>query len=122
MNNARTYDTLRAKLERFLSPEIGTCGRCLRPWRVPVYRYMGNNAWQQLNRLRFAGFVGVDGHTTNINDHSGCFPLCEGCWKRLSPEERLPYYEALVADWGRQGSEISDEKIVAIREAVLKGS
>lgn len=28
-----------------------------------------------------------------------CFPLCEGCWSSLTPEERLPFYDQLVDIW-----------------------
>lgn len=29
----------------------------------------------------------------------GCFPLCEECWERLTPEERWPFYDGLVDKW-----------------------
>lgn len=37
----------------------------------------------------------VDGHHTFLNEHSGVFPLCEGCWKTLSVEHRIPFYRKL---------------------------
>lgn len=30
---------------------------------------------------------------------SAVFPLCAQCWGDLTPEERLPFYDALVDDW-----------------------
>jgi hypothetical protein len=32
----------------------------------------------------------------------GCSPLCEDCWRELSPDERLPYYKALYDLWESQ--------------------
>lgn len=42
-------------------------------------------------------------HITTFNTSesgaSGCFPLCEECWRQLTPEERLPYYVRLMHRW-----------------------
>jgi hypothetical protein len=103
--------TLRAIIERFLSPHLGYCYRCNRPWRTNAHRYVGNNTWQQLNRDRFYGLIGVRSHTTYYSDAadavtrsgSGCFPLCENCWSALTPPERLPYYEQLLVSWEKYG-------------------
>lgn len=36
----------------------------------------------------------------NSSTMSACFPLCEECWQRLgTPENRWPYYEAMVNEW-----------------------
>lgn len=97
---APMYDSLRARLERFLAPSYGYCYRCGRPW----------------NR--------VEGHLTNYKKGSGCFPLCEGCWSKLHPVERLPYYDALINEWIRQlPSEVVeyDRKRNLIRQAVIAG-
>jgi len=40
-----------------------------------------------------------------ITKGSGCFALCEECWNELTPEERIPYYEQLIADWELKGAE-----------------
>jgi len=50
---------------------FGRCGRCNRSWK-----------W-------------VKGHATNYTESSGCFPLCDSCWKALTPEQRLPFYRKL---------------------------
>lgn len=75
----------------------GTCGRCGRPW------------------------CRVDEHTTPYSMTSGCFPLCEPCWAALTPEERLPYYETLIARWNAGDHPISPETADDIRCAVLAG-
>lgn len=38
-------------------------------------------------------------HITDYSETNGCFPLCEECWSVLTPDERLPFYAELVADW-----------------------
>jgi len=43
-------------------------------------------------------------HSTPYEEGRACFPLCEECWSELTPDERLPYYEELVAVWGERGS------------------
>lgn len=68
-------DTNQARLERLRNPNLSTCGRCCRPWST------------------------VKGHTTEMDDHTGVFPLCESCWGCLTPEKRLPYYLDLIASW-----------------------
>ena len=41
----------------------------------------------------------VEHHNTRITEHVGMFPLCEECWRALTPEQRLPYYRALYSSW-----------------------
>lgn len=51
---------------------FGKCLRCKRPWSV------------------------CRGHDTPYNSHGGaCFPLCEECWAKITPQERWPYYVTL---------------------------
>ncbi|MEN3369987.1 MAG: hypothetical protein V7609_2130 [Verrucomicrobiota bacterium] len=50
---------------------LGECGRCLDSW-----------LWKPH-------------HTTDFTSRDGVFPLCEDCWKRLTPDERLPFYRAM---------------------------
>lgn len=115
---------MRAAIERFLSPGLSSCYRCRRPWKFPKQKRIGLRTYQQLHRDRFYGLVGVESHTTNYKDGRGCFPLCEGCWAALSPEERLPYYRQLVVEWIRQLPEERDQyeqDAPLIYEAVLAG-
>lgn len=56
----------------------GSCVRCWRPWNVVKY------------------------HVTNLrgnNDGTGIFPMCQECWKELSPEKRLIYYKIMWCGW-----------------------
>ena len=89
-------------VERLVAPQLSTCKRCGRPW----------------NR--------VEPHSTPYNDGSACFPLCEGCWKELTPESRLPYYSELYRDWrGFGGSDHNgapwDEVWGGMKQAVERG-
>jgi len=57
-------------------PSFSTCGRCRWPWAV------------------------VRLHSTHFDSNRGMFPLCEDCWTELqTPEDRMPYYDALIAEW-----------------------
>ncbi len=60
---------------RLISPRYSACGRCGTPWRVTKH------------------------HSTNVNEMGGMFPLCESCWKGLTPQDRLPYYRKLYDSW-----------------------
>ena len=63
------------------------------------------------------------GHTTYFDESRGCFPLCHDCWSRLTPEERLPYYERMVDSWLTEAvkdrNEIEQSRLL-IRKAVLE--
>lgn len=68
---------------------LGSCARCGISWK-----------WVEI-------------HTTTYGTRGwGCFPLCEGCWAGLTPEQRLPYYAGspcALRDWKE------------LKEAVLQG-
>ena len=78
---------------RIFSPSYSWCKRCRRPWSI------------------------CDGHATTYNEGSGCFPLCEPCWKELTPQTRLPYYRALWQIWTRR----DPKQWEMIKVAVLNG-
>jgi len=71
----RVQVVLARALCAILWPWYGTCLRCGMPWKF------------------------TSGHTTNYRAGDGCFPLCEDCWSRLTPAERLPYYMQLIEMW-----------------------
>lgn len=71
-------------------------------------------------------------HTTYYNLSTGCFPLCDECWLSLTPEQRLPFYAEMVADFCsgtyKGAFDKSSEQIIEyledwpqIRDAVLAG-
>lgn len=86
---------LMAKLAKPFSSGLSSCGRCNRTWNI------------------------CTGHTTQYNEYSGCFPLCEECWGELTPEQRLPYYMDLMDIWESGGRPPSVREDV--RKAVLEG-
>lgn len=83
-------------LTRLVSPSYSCCGRCRCTWRF------------------------VREHQTDYTPTAGCFPLCEWCWQRLTPQERLPYYRQLWNSWELRGS-VEDRDWNAIEQAVLVG-
>jgi hypothetical protein len=84
---------LLASHARSLSPGYSCCELCGLPWSV------------------------VTGHYTHYDENVSCFPLCDECWRILTPDERLPYYRTMFDKWG--------DKLVAkwelIRDAVFRG-
>lgn len=79
-----------------MSPGYSFCKRCATTWEF------------------------VRSHSTQYNDGSGCFPLCEMCWGELTPEERLPFYRRLYEKWLESGP-LPEETWFEIQEAVLMG-
>lgn len=100
---------MRAYLEQLVSPGLGTCSHCHRPWRVPAKRRTGRRTWQQIDRDRFWGHVGVTHHMTKWCETRSCFTLCEDCWAQLGRAQREPHYHALVDEWIRQTPSRRDE-------------
>lgn len=86
------------RLSRFISsPNFGWCYRCRTTW---LY---------------------VNEHATSYGDgSSACFPLCEKCWKELTPETRIPCYEQLFRDW-ECSQPMEPGRTDQIRAAVLAG-
>jgi hypothetical protein len=73
-------------------------------------------SYSQCKRCKTTWFF-VKPHTTWYKECYGMFPLCEKYWNELTPEQRLPYYEQLINEWGNVS--IEDQK--SIKEVVLKG-
>ena len=81
-----------------ITPHLGTCLHCKTTWRF------------------------VKPHATPFNEHEGAFPLCEKCWRELTPEQRLPFYWLLLLKWNMEdGTELSEDERDALRAAVLNG-
>jgi hypothetical protein len=85
-----------ASVLRFIAPGYSTCKRCRMPWPF------------------------VKSHTTKWNKNNGMFPLCEHCWERLSPAERLPYYRLLWQEWHEWGP-VRDPAWHDVESAVMAG-
>lgn len=79
------------------SPGWGHCYRCLRTWNA------------------------CKNHVTQYSELSGCFPLCEPCWKELTPAERLPFYLELIQSWNDSPWQQEPGTKEAIEAAVWAG-
>lgn len=79
----------------------GYCLRCAREWRdvEPHQTWFGK---------KLPGSKGT----------YGIFPLCEKCWKALTPKRRLFYYWRLFRKWDKSNP---DAQWSVIRDAVLAG-
>jgi hypothetical protein len=85
-----------AAVLRCIAPGYSACKRCKMPWAF------------------------TQGHCTKWNKNGGMFPLCEHCWERLSPSERLPYYKMLWQEWHEWGP-VRDPAWHDVEAAVMAG-
>lgn len=85
-------------IERLLHPGYGSCHRCGRSWAVVD----GHST--PYHTVEPATTHDADNFTTISYVSSSCFPLCEQCWKELTPEQRLPFYRKLIDGWMSDGS------------------
>lgn len=89
------------------APDSGCCQRCHLAWTL------------------------TEEHSTKFNETTGCFPLCERCWRELAtPINRLPYYRMLWESWERDCARnkmtreaygLTPDQWTAIEAAVLAG-
>jgi hypothetical protein len=91
-------------ITRKLFPTYSYCKRCGMSW----------------------GLSWVKPHSTDYRKGYGCFPLCEWCWERLTPGQRLPYYNMLIDIWypnpDTEEEKAAKEEITElIRAAVIAG-
>ena len=96
------------------------CNRCCMPWSHYEEWRKEINGTTHIYRFPVEGATyipkqeGVEGHGTLYTESSGCFPLCEKCWEKLTPKQRLPYYRKLWNQWGSDNDTWKDiEKAVA---------
>ena len=101
-----THDSENAKFWRGQYPTFSYCGRCGYPWPVVISH--------PTNYAAVTTDQGVE--------MSGCFPLCESCWKKLgTPEARMPYYVALYEWWDERGRGITPDEKIDLYLAVKAG-
>lgn len=68
-------------------PVYGRCYRCSIPWS------------------------NVSAHVTDYSGSSGCFPLCKHCWQSLTPKQRWPFYQELIADWEHEADKARERGV-----------
>lgn len=76
---------LASPLLRSLKPGCGCCYRCKIPWAM------------------------IESHSTPYRKGSACFPLCELCWRVLSPKARVPFYRMLYDEWEAEDERLEKE-------------
>lgn len=99
------------RISRLVSPGYGWCKRCLTTWNFVEGHttiYEQGPGFEIMGR-RFPGAS------------SGCFPLCEKCWRACTIAERLPYYRELWDTWVAQGTDKTIETWLCIAAAVREG-
>lgn len=71
-----------------IAPRFGDgCGKCGDKWEQTIGKHETPYEW-----------------TMEGTVSGGLFPLCEMCWSKLgTPEKRMPYYQALVHEWAKDG-------------------
>lgn len=111
-----TLDERKAVAEAYrkadLNLDYSTCERCGRPWCL--CQSHETEYWRASN-AELKSDIAVAA--------MGMFPLCEDCWKELSPQERLPFYRSLFDSWRGNILEqnLPYHKWELIEAAVLKG-
>lgn len=82
-------------ISQWLSPGLGFCGHCETTWNW-VWGHSTNFMTCEGDPPPPRGPKATDGKVTA---GSGMFPLCELCWREMTPAERLPYYRVLYDRW-----------------------
>lgn len=97
-----TARPIRNNILRILAPTSGTCYRCDVPWAF---------AEHHVTMIGEPKLVERDGVTT-VTVWGGIFVLCEPCWGKLTPTERLPYYREWYDKYGEGHSMHRDWSVI----------
>lgn len=110
-----TFWTIKPLRNAVIAPGYGTCGKCDMPWK-----------FAQSHSTSYGSPINVDDDPNiTINGENvivfaqvqyGMFVLCERCWVKLTPTERLPYYRETYDKWHSERNTWE-----AIKTAVLAG-
>jgi len=109
-----TFWTIKPLRNAVIAPGSGACNKCLMPW-----------AFTEHHSTSYGSPVNVDDdpNITVTGDvivfaqvSYGMFVLCERCWVKLTPTERLPYYRETYDKWHNERNTWE-----AIKAAVLAG-
>ena len=96
---------------QMVSPAYGSCYRCWWTWN-----YVTSHTTYYESTTPNAFEITPVGERIPIKLGTGVFPLCENCWRCLTPKQRLPYYKRMWDRWPRLNSEEDWERV---KEAVL---
>jgi len=124
---------MKSIIDRFLHPNYGTCGCCKMTWysvdgHSTPYAWSGDEYISQTpdGKLSFSKTKPKDVPSALIKSHPVrlMFPLCETCWGKLTPSQRLPYYRALWEEWNK-GEKVPGKEYANwndIEKSVLEGN
>lgn len=86
---------LRGKVTQLMHPNYGWCRCCQTSWAVVEgFSVPYHNCTEE---ARHSEAIKYNLPLRREDDYccAGLFAICTECWDRLTPEERLPYYEDL---------------------------
>lgn len=99
-------------------PGYGCCGRCERTWDLVrghstpygdaewwVSGPATNDVFQVVGWDDAIAFNEKGERLMVVKDGMSMFPLCEGCWSKLTPKQRLPFYRELWDKYDRTGED-----------------
>ena len=107
-----TIGPLKPIRNAIIAPGSGACGKCQMPWRFTDHH---STSYGTPINIDDDPNITVTGGIVFGQVQYGMFVLCERCWTKLTPAERLPYYRE---SYDRHKSERDWE---AIKAAVLAG-
>lgn len=98
-------------------PGLTSCAHCWRGYRFTKMHMTPYHACS-LADMRAANKQYNRPEDFEGDECAGVNVLCEDCWRELTVEERLPYYEEVMSVWREQGSSEADiKKVMRAAEA-----
>ena len=109
-----TIGPLKSIRNAIIAPGSGACNKCQMPW---AYTDHHSTSYGSPINVDDDPNVSVEGDMILFAQVSyGMFVLCERCWGKLTPTERLPYYRETYDKWHSERNTWE-----AIKTAVLAG-
>ncbi len=109
-----TFWTIKPLRNAVIAPGYGACGKCVMPWKFTNQHF---TSYGSPVNTDFDPNVSVEGDMILFAQvQYGMFVLCERCWTKLTPAERLPYYRESYDKWHTGSRNWED-----IKSAVLAG-
>ncbi len=97
-----------------IAPGSGACGKCVMPWRFTDHHTTMYGS--PINAEDDPNITITGGAIVFSQVQYGMFVLCERCWTKLTPAERLPHYRKSYDKWPAD-----HRNWEAIKAAVLAG-
>lgn len=113
-----TFWTIHPLRNAVIAPGYGTCYKCDMPWKFTRPHFTDVGPWKPVDE-NTEGITVTGDAIVAVSYRGGTFCLCERCWTKLEPAERLPYYRESFDKWGHRSA--INGKWEAIKAAVLAG-